>query len=220
MMRVPLRNARRPAHDSFESRRSGVRCPDALVHRARMPLALRARALWKSYAAGVAGCSARVWVLRGASLEVEHGECVAVLGARGAGTTTLLHCLAGFRNADAGTIERALHPRFISAAQGGVFGTDAFSDGILLCDDGPACGSSANAPRLVRESRPSPATIVIATHELARVRHVADRVLLLRDGRLAPLDRATGWRRVAEPPRVARAISDTRAPARPGTVRA
>src|SRR5688572_27156047 len=71
-----------------------------------MPIALRARAVWRSYAAGVAGCWARAWVLRGASLDVERGECVAVLGARGAGTTTLLHCLAGLRRPDAGSIER------------------------------------------------------------------------------------------------------------------
>ena len=51
------------------------------IHCSRMPVVLRARALWKSYAAGVAGCSARVWVLKGASLEVEQGECVAILGA-------------------------------------------------------------------------------------------------------------------------------------------
>ena len=33
-----------------------------------MSLALRAHSLWKSYAVGVAGCSARIWVLRGATL--------------------------------------------------------------------------------------------------------------------------------------------------------
>jgi len=54
-------------------------------------IALRVRTLWKSYAAGVEGCSARAWVLRGTSLDVEQGECVAVLGARGAGTSTLLY---------------------------------------------------------------------------------------------------------------------------------
>ena len=78
---------------------------------------LRARALWKSYAAGIAGCSARAWVLRGASLDVERGECVVVLGARGAGTTTLLHCLAGFRRPDAGSIELALDPRLVESRQ-------------------------------------------------------------------------------------------------------
>ena len=41
-----------------------------------MPLALRIENLWKSYAAGVRGCSARVWVLRGCTLHVELGERV------------------------------------------------------------------------------------------------------------------------------------------------
>jgi len=81
-----------------------------------VPLALRVHSLWKSYAAGVAGCSARVWVLRAASLDVHEGECVAILGARGAGTTTLLHCLAGLRRVDAGTIEHLQRPRLLPHA--------------------------------------------------------------------------------------------------------
>jgi ABC-type multidrug transport system ATPase subunit len=40
--------------------------------------------------------------------------------------------------------------------------------------------------------------VVIATHELARVRELAHRILLLRDGRLTELDRSVGLRRVAE----------------------
>jgi len=50
----------------------------------------------------------------------------------------------------------------------------------------------------VREPGASPPTAIIATHELARVRDVADRVLLLHHGRLLALDRLTGARRVAE----------------------
>ena len=50
-----------------------------------MPLALRVENLWKSYAAGVRGCSVRVWALRGCTLHLEFGERVAVVGARGAG---------------------------------------------------------------------------------------------------------------------------------------
>ena len=33
-----------------------------------MAVVLEVRDLWKGYAAGVQGCSARVWVLRGAAL--------------------------------------------------------------------------------------------------------------------------------------------------------
>ena len=72
-----------------------------------MSVALRVRTLWKSYAAGVDGCSARAWILRGVSLDLASGECVAVLGAPGAGTTTLLYCLAGLLRPDAGSVDKA-----------------------------------------------------------------------------------------------------------------
>lgn len=161
-----------------------------------MPLALRANAIWKSYAAGVAGCSARVWVLRGASLVVERGECVAILGARGAGTTTLLHCLAGLRRTDAGRIECTLPTRLVSASVASV-GEDADgADTIVLCDEVGISGS-ASAWIARRNAHRRGATIV-ATHDLSRVRHAVDRALLLRDGKLTLLDRASGVRRVAE----------------------
>src|SRR5215210_6365044 len=113
MMRLYPCSARRGAGISSFEHRDDVGVARARAQHWRMPFALRARALWKSYAAGVARCSARVWVLRGASLDVERGECVAVLGARGAGTTTLLHCLAGLRRTDAGTIELGLAPHLV-----------------------------------------------------------------------------------------------------------
>ena len=162
-----------------------------------MPLALRARGLWKSYAAGVAGCSARVWVLRCASLHVDEGECVAVLGARGAGTTTLLHCLAGLRRPDAGTIERSVGARYVDAARGADVAPEGDRDGVVLYDD-----ADERDVRAWTWERPLPSrgkgALVIATHELARVRELADRILLLRDGRLTELDRSAGLRRVAE----------------------
>jgi len=142
----------------------------------------------------VEGCSARAWVLRGVCLEVERGECVAVLGARGAGTTTLLHCLAGLRRLDAGSIEAELNPQLV--------GADSFheahcpSSRLLLIDDELCVRRETPRPRFVRELRT--ATMIIATHELSRVRDVADRVLLLHHGRLAPLGRLAGTRRVAE----------------------
>ena len=183
-----------------------------------MPIALRARALWKSYAAGVAGCSARAWVLRGASLDVERGECVAVLGARGAGTTTLLHCLAGLRRPDAGSIEREASARLVEPHE---IERGSFPDArLLLIDDRFDPRRRTARPPISREAGAEPMTIVIATHELARIRDVADRILLLHHGRLFTLDHPAEARRVAEcrtPPPRATATSDTRAPARPGT---
>ena len=159
-----------------------------------MSLALRARTLWKSYAAGVEGCSARAWILRGASLDVDCGECVAILGARGAGTTTLLYCLAGILRPDAGSIETDLEPVLVDTKR--MHQEHEYTGRLLLLDDGLGTRHGADRTRFVRERFTS--TSIIATHELSRVRDVADRFLLLHHGQLLPLDRLTGTRRVAE----------------------
>jgi simple sugar transport system ATP-binding protein len=57
---------------------------------------LEARGLVKSYG--------RVQALRGASFTVHRGEVVALMGDNGAGTSTLVKCLAGVVRPDAGTI--------------------------------------------------------------------------------------------------------------------
>ncbi len=134
-----------------------------------MALALRLDNLWKSYAAGVAGCSVRVWALRGCALEVEVGERVGIVGAPGAGKTTLVQCISGQRRPDAGRIS-VLHPI-------------AFFDGV---------DSSRVFDTL--------ATSIVTSRDVAAIRGYVDRVLVLRDGHLAPLNR-TVVRRVAEPVR-------------------
>lgn len=189
--------ARRDAGLSSEWHCRGDAHARQLAHRARVPLALRVRALWKSYAAGVAGCSARVWVLRGASLHVAAGECVAVLGARGSGLTTLLHCLAGLRHADAGAIERGMEPLLIESDQ--LERASPRDDRLLLVHDASCLGDAAPHRGFIRERIARTQTSIIATHERARVWTVADRVVLLHHGRLLTLDRLTGARRVAEP---------------------
>ena len=175
-----------------------------------MPLALRAHSLWKSYAAGVAGCSARVWVLRGASLEVHEGECIAILGARGAGTTTLLHCLAGLRRMDGGTIEHRRRPLLLGAScASNIPHATPRSGDIVLVDDTTPPGGTTSIARAVREPAENPVTTIIATHELSGVRHCVDRVLLLRNGHLSALPLRSGTRRVAEHPIVRGPLAPT-----------
>src|SRR3954463_550063 len=66
-----------------------------------MPPPLRARDLVKGYGAGR---TARR-ILDGASLEVERGEMVAIVGRSGSGKSTLLHLLGGLDWPEAGWIE-------------------------------------------------------------------------------------------------------------------
>ena len=153
-----------------------------------MPYALVVDNLWKSYTAGVRGCSVRVWALRSCSLHVALGERVAVVGGPGAGKTTLLQCIAGTRRADAGQISALLPMRCL---HGGDWREDDGRIGapsLLLLDT-----VAASAIRRFRHG-----SLVVTSRDIASVQSLVDRVLLLRDGRLSALTR-TVVRRVAEP---------------------
>ena len=130
--------------------------------------ALRIDSLWKCYAAGVRGCSARVWVLRGLCLTVHAGERVAIVGEAGAGKSTLAACILGLRIADFGQVDVA------GALE------------IIREQDIGRTGSGAGGT-----------TVLALVREPDQVRDWADRLLLLRDGQLhaTPLHQA---RRVAE----------------------
>jgi predicted ABC-type transport system involved in lysophospholipase L1 biosynthesis ATPase subunit len=65
------------------------------------PPQLLARDLRRSFQIG----RRRIEVLRGVSLEVEHGEAIFLCGASGAGKTTLLYTLAGLEQPEAGEVE-------------------------------------------------------------------------------------------------------------------
>lgn len=153
-----------------------------------MAPALRIENLWKSYTAGVRGCSVRVWALRGCVFQVELGERVAIVGAAGSGKTTLLRCIAGQLRRDAGHIDVTMP---IVCRFGGA---DDHSDhpwlvsSLLLIDD----------DRITLGSRRFDTTTIVTSRDAASVRGRVDRMLLLRDGRTEPFERVA-LRRVAEP---------------------
>ncbi len=153
-----------------------------------MPYSLVVDNLWKSYTAGVRGCSVRVWALRACSLHVALGERVAIVGGPGAGKTTLLQCIAGTRRADAGQISALLPMRCAQAGdcreQDGRLGAPS----LLLLD--------AVDVAAIRHFRHG--SLVVTSRDIASVQALVDRVLVLREGRLSALTR-TVVRRVAEP---------------------
>jgi predicted ABC-type transport system involved in lysophospholipase L1 biosynthesis ATPase subunit len=126
-----------------------------------MPPALRIESLWKCYAAGVLRCSARVWALRGLCLTVETGERVAIIGAPGAGKTTLAECILGLRAPTAGRVD--------------VLGALEIMD---LQDVGR---SELLIPTFRQPDRPT--SLILTRHPEALAGWV-DRLYLLRDGRL------------------------------------
>ena len=66
-----------------------------------MPPILSARGVRKVYRTG----AVEVEALRGVDLDVEPGEMVMVMGPSGNGKTTMLNCLSGLDDIDAGTVE-------------------------------------------------------------------------------------------------------------------
>ena len=60
--------------------------------------------VWKSYDAGVRGCSATVSVLRDVHLDVAAGELIGIAAAPASGKTTLLMCAGGLLRPDRGFI--------------------------------------------------------------------------------------------------------------------
>ena len=82
-------------------------------------------------------------VLDGASLHVQAGEVVAILGRSGTGKSTLLHLIGGLDRPEAGTISVAGEPvtgreraRAVAAAAGG--GSGSSSSSSTCCRSSPA----------------------------------------------------------------------------------
>jgi putative ABC transport system ATP-binding protein len=61
---------------------------------------VEARDVYKTYISG----RLRVPALRGVTLSIQRGEIVAIVGPSGCGKTTLLHCLSGLENFEAGEV--------------------------------------------------------------------------------------------------------------------
>lgn len=169
-----------------------------------MPLILRVDNLWKSYTAGVRGCSIRAWVLRGCSLHVALGERIAIVGPAASGKSTLLRCIAGDHRHDAGRVDLIVP---IAAHRGSSVQT-VRAPYLHLGDDDPG---------ILDELRFG-ATAIVSCRDVARVRGRVDRIMQLKDGRLTALTHVA-VRRVAEPkpPMISAAPSGTRGSSGPGT---
>jgi putative ABC transport system ATP-binding protein len=74
--------------------------PAPVLEISREVAPVEARGLFKTYVMG----RLKVPALRGVSLRIERGEIVAIVGPSGCGKTTLLHCLAGLEDFEAGEV--------------------------------------------------------------------------------------------------------------------
>ena len=170
-----------------------------------MAIALKVQSLWKSYIAGVQGCSARVWALRGCSLEAAMGERIGIVGGRSSGKTTLLRCLAGHRAPDAGRVETVLSDRCYLASSPDVQGLPTALPTarllVLLDFASPRHGGAAHDTLLAASRLLAPITgvLIIAGLDVASIAPLVDRIVLLRDGHLTEPARLP-VRRVAERP--------------------
>ena len=170
-----------------------------------MRCALELRGVVKSFHAGTGSCRASLAVLRGVHLTLEEGELVAVSGARGAGTSTLLLCAAGLLAPDAGHIAwfgdrtRAAAvegARYIAAGSvpnpfrqdNGPISSNRRSAAVrcalpILLVDAPL-GLDASARAWLARRRSLGHAIIVATHDATVVARDVDRAFQLRDGLL------------------------------------
>ena len=162
-----------------------------------MPIALHASNIWKAYLAGVSGCSARVWALRGCSLVARRGERLAIVGRAASGKTSLLHCLGGIRRVDAGSVSVECGLRARVTVVGALRLEDSPAVALIDADHDRATTPDDTAWLERLYSLPKRCTVVLATRDAGLAASFADRVVLLADGRIDD-PAAAPARRVAE----------------------
>lgn len=84
---------------ALETRTKMQPAPRLAVQSATAPI-IQIDDIVKTYSSG----GAQVQALRGVSLDVERGEMLAIMGPSGCGKTTLLNCISGLDEVDAGTV--------------------------------------------------------------------------------------------------------------------
>ena len=72
----------------------------------------------------------KVNVLHGVSIDVNERECVALIGANGAGKSTTLRCICGLNEVRSGSIE------FLGERLDGLSGHAIVRKGITMCPEG------------------------------------------------------------------------------------
>jgi ABC-type sulfate/molybdate transport systems ATPase subunit len=170
-----------------------------------MPRALQLRGVRKRFVAGVSGCLASADVLRGIDLDVDAGECVAIVGPAGCGKSTLLLCAAGLLHLDTGSIAWFGDPTPFSAAARTHYAFSAseltshhrMADGqVYLLDQPPTAVVDAALAGWISDRCECGSAVVIAARDERAVHRWVDRVLVLSGGVLH-FARAPGMR-VAE----------------------
>jgi energy-coupling factor transporter ATP-binding protein EcfA2 len=170
-----------------------------------MSIALEVRGVRKRYIAGDGNCVASANVLRGIDLTVRCGDAIAIIGAAGAGKSTLMLCLAGLLRVDAGDIEwfgerdRALAARraVYHVARTDLLRAGAAGDAHVHLVDLPAdVLAGAHVRTWMAGRRAAGDAIVVGAREADSVADVTTRMVELRGGVLRPHVRAAT--RVAE----------------------